>query len=121
MSNRVIHFEIPADDFPRARKFYTEMFGWDIKQLHGPTEYWSAKTGTGTAGINGAFLRRGGAVTSVVNTIEVDDLDAALEKLLACGGAMVGPKIAIEGAGEFAYCKDTEGNVFGMIEPQRRP
>ena len=28
--NRVIHFEIPADNLARAKKFYSTVFGWKI-------------------------------------------------------------------------------------------
>ena len=28
MSNRVVHFEIHADDLDAAMKFYGEVFGW---------------------------------------------------------------------------------------------
>ncbi|MDQ3869178.1 MAG: hypothetical protein M3250_06440, partial [Thermoproteota archaeon] len=24
----IVHFEIPADDLERSRKFYTDLFGW---------------------------------------------------------------------------------------------
>ena len=27
--NRVVHFEIHADDIERAKKFYGDVFGWD--------------------------------------------------------------------------------------------
>lgn len=114
--NRIIHFEIPMDDPARATTFYSEMFGWEINKWDGPTDYWMAKTGEGGKGINGALLPRGGPVSGVVNTVGVENLDAALEKLIACGGTIEMPKITIPGVGDFAYCRDTEGNVFGMIE-----
>jgi uncharacterized protein len=30
MSNSIVHFEIPADDVQRARKFYEDALGWKI-------------------------------------------------------------------------------------------
>ena len=33
MSGRVVHFEIPFDDGDRARKFYSEAFGWTINEI----------------------------------------------------------------------------------------
>ncbi len=43
----IVHFEIPADDVERARKFYGELFGWKIEKFTGPTpiDYWSITTG----------------------------------------------------------------------------
>lgn len=29
-ANKVVHFEIPADDLDRAKKFYQSIFGWKI-------------------------------------------------------------------------------------------
>jgi hypothetical protein len=31
--NRVVHFEIPADNMERARRFYGENVGWKLNQL----------------------------------------------------------------------------------------
>ena len=28
----IVHFEIPADDIERSRKFYTDLFGWKIEK-----------------------------------------------------------------------------------------
>jgi predicted enzyme related to lactoylglutathione lyase len=32
-------------------------------------------------------------------------------------GQIVQPKAEIPGVGWLAYCKDTEGNIFGVLEP----
>ncbi len=31
--DKVVHFEIPADDLARANKFYSNLFGWKINQV----------------------------------------------------------------------------------------
>ena len=33
MPNRVVHFEIEATDRERAKKFYTQAFGWQLEQM----------------------------------------------------------------------------------------
>jgi len=33
----IVHFEIPADDVERTRKFYTDLFGWKIEKMHSTT------------------------------------------------------------------------------------
>ncbi len=53
---------------------------------------------------------------AVVNTINVDDVDAALEKVAAAGGAVAMPKSAIPGVGWNAYFTDTEGNLWGVYQ-----
>ena len=42
--NRVIHFEIPANDSKKVIEFYKNVFGWNVQQW-GEQEYWLAFTG----------------------------------------------------------------------------
>jgi predicted enzyme related to lactoylglutathione lyase len=112
---RVVHFEITADDPERASDFYSQVFGWKIQKWDGPQDYWLAATGEGT-GIDGAIMRRDEHMPPVVNTIDVASVDVALAKIEASGGKVVAPKMPIPGIGYFAYCTDTEGNMFGVME-----
>jgi predicted enzyme related to lactoylglutathione lyase len=115
---RVVHFEITADDVARACKFY-EVFGWKIDSSGMPgMDYWLAKTGEKNPGIDGAIMPRAYSPQPVINTIEVDDLDTMIEKVKAAGGQLAGDKQAIPGVGNFIYCLDTEGNKFGMLQPE---
>ena len=114
---RVVHFEIPAGDTKRAVDFYGKAFGWKFEKWPGPMEYWMVSTGDAAApGINGGLLPSGSTVKSTTNTIEVDSVDAAVAAIKSAGGKSVSPKNAIPGVGYFAYCEDTEGNVFGVIQ-----
>lgn len=113
---RVVHFNVPADDIARARKFYSEVFGWGFSKWEGQMEYWLAKTGNDSdPGINGGFAERNPMFTGTVNTIEVPSIDEYAEKIRAGGGeAVIG--ISIRGVGRFAHCTDTEGNRFDIIQ-----
>ena len=31
--DKVVHFEVPADDVSRAKKFYSEYFGWQMQDI----------------------------------------------------------------------------------------
>jgi len=113
--SRVIHFEITADDPGRAVKFYEKVFGWKIDKW-GAMDYWLATTGPDNQpGINGAIMTRETQRTTV-NTIDVSSVDEFAKKIVDAGGKVVTPKTAIPGVGYFAYCVDTEGNVFGIME-----
>jgi predicted enzyme related to lactoylglutathione lyase len=113
---RVIHFEIHADDPERAVKFYSKVFGWEIKKWPGPTDYWLAKTGEDKEpGINGAIMHREKNGT-VYNTIDVPSVDESIEKIKQAGGKVITEKMAVPGVGYMAYCKDTEGNIFGIMQ-----
>jgi predicted enzyme related to lactoylglutathione lyase len=117
---RITHFEIHADDPERAARFYTDVFGWQIKKWGGPVDYWLVTTGPdGEPGINGAIMRRaspvdGEAVIAYVCTASVDDIDATIARIEKHGVPNALPKGPIPGVGWQAYYKDTEGNVFGI-------
>lgn len=119
---RVVHFEIHAGDPERAVNFYQKLFGWNFQKWEGPMEYWMVMTGPDDQpGINGGLLRRQGeidgqAVIAYVCTVDVADVDASLKAALDNGATVAVPKMAIPGVGWLVYCKDTEGNIFGMMQ-----
>jgi predicted enzyme related to lactoylglutathione lyase len=55
-------------------------------------------------------------VTATTNTIGVDDLDLAISKVEKHGGSIVVPPMIIPSVGRFCYARDTEGNMFGLIQ-----
>ena len=122
---RVVHFEVHAEDPDRAIAFYGEIFGWAFAPFPGPFPYWIITTGPEDArGINGGLFKRegaapvdGAAVTAYVCTIGVDDIDSVVEKVLSAGGKRATNKMSIPGVGWLAYCKDPEGNIFGIMQP----
>ncbi len=120
---RVVHFEIHAEDPARAIRFYRALFGWQFTQWGGgEMEYWMIKTGeAGTPGIDGGLVRRRGpidgqAVIAYVCTVDVADVNASFAQAKSIGGAEALPVTAIPGVGWLCYVKDTEGNIFGMMQ-----
>jgi predicted enzyme related to lactoylglutathione lyase len=112
---RVVHFEINADQPERAVKFYSDVFGWKIQKWEGPMDYWLVYTGEGP-GIDGGLMKRMSPSATTINTVGVPSVDEYLAKIEKSGGKAVVPKTAIPGIGWFAYCQDTEGNVFGIMQ-----
>lgn len=86
-------------------------------------EYWVIKTGPAESrGIDGGMVRRRGpidgqAVIAYVCTIDVPAIDEYVQKITANGGQIALPKMPIPGVGWLAYGKDTEGNIFGIMQP----
>lgn len=121
---RIGHFEIHADDPARAIAFYESVFAWQFTQWGGPQAYWLVKTGEADKpGIDGGLLKRmgppptdGQAVNAYVCTILSTTLDADLSKITNSGGSIAVPKMAVPGVGWLAYFKDTEGNIFGIMQ-----
>jgi len=115
--SRVIHFEIPAAEPDRAAAFYGKVFGWKFDKWAGPTEYWMVTTGKeGDPGINGGMMKKPGGIASTTNTIGVESVDVAVNAAVKSGGKNIMPKTPIPGVGYFAYCEDTEGNLFGVMQ-----
>jgi len=123
--SRPIHFEIHADDLERAKAFYGAVFGWtyeDYSQVAG-SAYWGVTTGPqDEPGINGGLMSRpqsgaGAAVNGAVLTMGVDDFDATAAAIEASGGRVALPKAALPGMAWQGYFLDTEGNTFGIHQP----
>ena len=120
---RPIHFEIQAENAERAMKFYRDLFGWEFNQWAGQP-YWLVKTGDkGTPGIDGGLMPRRGPgpadmqpVNAFVCTVDVADCDSTAKRIAEAGGSVVVPKMPIPTVGWLAYAKDTEGNLFGMMQ-----
>src|SRR5512141_288965 len=120
MSGRVVHFEIPFEDQDRASTFYADAFGWTMNPLP-EMRYVLATTGPSDQGppsepgfINGGLLERGLPVGGPVITVDVEDIDATLEKVEELGGTTVSAKQAVGEMGFSAYFKDSEGNLMGL-------
>lgn len=121
MAGRVVHFEIPADDKERGQEFYKSAFGWAIDTMPEIGYIMVTTTPTDETGmpmeagsINGGMFLREGELRSPVIMVDVEDIDAALEKIGTLGGSTVLAKQAVMNMGFAAYFRDTEGNIVGL-------
>lgn len=121
MSGRVVHFEIPADNVERAQEFYRTAFGWNLSSM--PDTDYTIVTTTPTddqgapkdpGAINGGMFMREATLATPVITIDVDDIDKALETIATNGGSTVQGKQPVMDMGFAAYFKDSEGNLMGL-------
>lgn len=125
--SRIVHFEIQADDVERAKRFYGDVFGWEFQDWSPVTgsTYFGIITGPDDqAGINGGLLQRPAPATSAgqgtnafVCTMQVEDYDETHERIVAAGGIVALPKMALTGMAWQGYYLDTEGNTFGIHQP----
>jgi hypothetical protein len=122
--DKVIFFEIPADNLARARKFYGTVFDWKMNEI--PSMHYT-QVGTveadrlGVRGtpkepgaINGGMVERSDSVKSPVIYISVENIDEAAATIEKNGGKVIQPKSPVGNFGFAAYFKDTEGNVVGL-------
>ena len=113
-----VHIDIAADDPERAIRFYNKVFGWRITKLEGPMPYWLIATAAPgePEGIGAGVAAREAPWQSVTPTIDVDSVDTYQKKIETEGGTVIVPKTLIPGIGHLLTFKDTEGNVFAILE-----
>lgn len=125
MANRVVHFEIIHPEAETIQRFFSDVFDWMIDTAN-PMNYGMVNTGAKDYGIQGGIGGPGpfgnGHVTFYV---EVDDVDRALAKAVAAGGAVAMPKINIGGPpGQetiLAQFTDPLGNRYGLSQRHVQP
>jgi predicted enzyme related to lactoylglutathione lyase len=125
-----------ADDMDRAQKFYESVFGWTFQKMGeeygnyrvvmtgpGPESIGQVLT-AGNVGINGGMMKRnaplpedGKSPNAFTCIVGVDDIDAYIAKADAAGAKPQTDKMDVPGVGQLRYYKDTEGNIFGMLQP----
>lgn len=127
----VVHFEMPYHDRDRAARFYAQAFGWAHEKL-GPemgdyllvtTVAPGARPGVPpeapVGAINGGFYPFDADMPmqhpSVV--VAVEDVHAAMARIRAAGGQVLGEPMTIPGVGEYVAFVDTEGNRNSVLQP----
>src|SRR5437588_7195043 len=97
----IVHFDIPADDVERSRKFYTDLFGWKIEK--GPRtegggssynmEYWMVTTtdDKGNKALGGGIYKRMYPEQKIINHINVKSVDEYSSRVEKLGGKVVAP------------------------------
>jgi hypothetical protein len=126
VDHTIVHFEIPADDVQRLRKFYSSLFGWKIEKMSGPMEYWSietvpvdAKNWPARQGVNGGMMKRQNPEHKPVNYILVESVDEYTKRIADLGGRIAAPKMEVPGIGWWALALDPEGNQFAILQPMQ--
>jgi uncharacterized protein len=105
------HIEIPADDLDRAKRFYSEVFGWSPASMEGFDDYLVYRTGS----VGGGIGKRGKtAPRTIRNYITVDSLDAAEPVVKRTGGRILEPRHEVAGMGMYTVVADSEGNEIAL-------
>lgn len=134
--NKVMWFDIPVRDLDTGAHFYQRVFGWDVRPRHPADEddalsFRVAATADtlpdgapNTVGaINGGIVTRDIGIRQPTILVEVEDIEAALERIVDAGGCVVSRSRALPLAGgRFAYFEDPDGNISGLWQwtPDRK-
>jgi uncharacterized protein len=83
----IVHFEIPADDVEKSKKFYSDLFGWKIERwpssTGGDKEYWMITTTDekGNKALDGGMMKRQMSQPQNTNFIDVESVDEYSSKV----------------------------------------
>ena len=111
MNNPVTHFEIGAADHQALVKFYGELFGWGLREV---SEGYTLIDTKGGGGLNGGIGRSGTGEPWATFYVEVDDLQACLDRAEELGGRTVLGITEMPGMA-FAMFDDPDGLLVGLV------
>jgi hypothetical protein len=110
----VIHWEIGARDAERLRKFYADLFGWEIRDA-GPGYSLVVSDGDGIGG--GILQVEDPMPTYLTVYVGVDDVETVLARSATLGATETVAPTLIPGVGYFAMFRDPEGHDIGILAP----
>ena len=113
MPNPVVHWEIQSNQAEKVQEFFAKLFDWHV-DANNPMNYGMVDTHA-EGGINGGIGPTGGGTNQVTFYVQVDDLQAYLDKSESLGGKTIMPPTEIPDVVTLAMFADPEGNVIGMV------
>ncbi|MEV0145889.1 MULTISPECIES: VOC family protein [unclassified Nonomuraea] len=118
MDNTVTWFEVATADPEGAERFYGGLFGWTFARREGSIDYRRISCPGGERPAGGLFNTKGEFPDHAVFHVQVADVEEARRQTEGLGGKVV-TKVVDDGGGtDFAYLRDTSGNLFGIFHPR---
>lgn len=119
MGNPVVHFEIGGKDVGKLIDFYGTVFEWNIMPLADQLYIADPASEKGIEGHLFQTTEETDSTNNVIIYVEVDDIQASLEKAESLGGEILIPPQEIPGnASHFAMFRDPSGNKIGLLQPR---
>ena len=115
MGNPIIHVEVVGRDAKAIQQFYGKLFDWNLN-TDLPGGYGIAEKAGGEGPDFGAGPSQDGGAGHVTFYVRVPDIDAALARATALGGATIMPKFSPAPNTWLALFADPEGHVIGLTE-----
>jgi len=120
-TGRFVWHELHTSDRAKAQKFYTQLLGWDVKDVPmGPGDAYGLCTvhGSEVAGVTKSM-----APPSVpphwLQYIAVDDVDAFAKKAQTLGAKVMQAPMDIPNIGRFSVVTDPQGAAFALFKSSR--
>jgi predicted enzyme related to lactoylglutathione lyase len=119
-----VWYELMTTDTGAAARFYADVVGWTPRAFGGPMDYTVLEAGgVGQGGIMKLPQEAAdmGTPPCWLGYIDVEDVDAAAEKLKAKGGRVWREPTDIPEIGRFAVVADPQGATFILFQVNPRP
>ena len=120
MGNPIVHFEIAGPEGLSLQQFYRDLFGWDVLTQGEEMGYYGLVQWN-EGGIGGGIFQSSEDMpfrNYVTVYIQVDDLQAALDKASGLGANTILPPMEIApDSGSIAMFTDPAGNFMGLHLP----
>ena len=114
-------FEIPANDFNRAKKFYSTILNTTLNDMKGiegmHVAAFPAEDNSTTGAVVSSEHHQPGQSGSLLYLNAGNDLSTALNRIESAGGNVLMPKTSIGEHGYIAQFIDTEGNRVALHSP----
>jgi predicted enzyme related to lactoylglutathione lyase len=112
-TGKICYIEIPATDIERSAEFYSQAFGWQIRERGDGHTAFDDTVGE----VSGTWVldRPPSSQPGVMIYVMVADADAAVDGVLRAGGEIVQP-IDPDAHERVATFRDPAGNVLGIYE-----
>lgn len=112
-NGKVCYIEIPADDIQRSSDFYSEVFGWKIRQRGDGHTAFDDTTGE----VSGTWIsgRPPAREPGLLLYVMVDSVADTADGVIANGGEIVQP-IGADAPEITARFRDPAGNVIGLYQ-----
>ncbi len=116
-NGKICYVEIPAVDLRRSIAFYTEVFGWKVRQRGNGSTAFDDTTGE----VSGTWVtgRPPSSQPGLLLYIMVDSVAATVDAVKAHGGTIVQP-IGADAPEVTARFRDPGGNVIGLYQQPSR-
>ena len=118
LTGKFVWFDLVTDDIDAARRFYSVLFGWDIRQVGAAPERYSVISSGGRR--IGGMLQRpypagASAAARWIGLISVPNVIQAAQYAQAHGGKVLIAPEELPRRGAHAILRDPQGAVFGVL------
>ena len=123
-TGKIVWHDLLTNTPEASRRFYGEMFGWEFEKPatvlgFGGDDTYMLIRHEGRL-IGGMFdtnsFRKGENISQWITTASVDDIDVAVDRVVAQGGKVETPPTDVGSRGRIAVVEDSTGARFAMLE-----